>query len=54
MSFRSQTQSRKESFDSTVSSDGPTELIRTRTLESVHLKFNLEAGSLLPLALRYV
>ncbi|KAK3698679.1 hypothetical protein RRG08_046181 [Elysia crispata] len=48
----SQAQSRKESFDSTVSSDGPTELIRTRTLDTVHLKFNLEAGSLLPLALR--
>ncbi|XP_025095733.1 suppressor of fused homolog [Pomacea canaliculata] len=47
-----QHQSRKESFDSTTSSEGPTELIRTRTLESVHLKFNLEAGSLLPLALR--
>ncbi|KAI8777236.1 suppressor of fused [Biomphalaria glabrata] len=48
----SQSQSRKESFDSTVSSEGPTELIRTRSLDSVHLKFNLEAGSLLPLALR--
>ncbi|XP_005099431.1 suppressor of fused homolog isoform X2 [Aplysia californica] len=48
----SQTQSRKESFDSTVSSEGPTELIRTRSLDTVHLKFNLEAGSLLPLALR--
>ncbi|KAH9524830.1 hypothetical protein Btru_027983 [Bulinus truncatus] len=48
----SQSHSRKESFDSTVSSEGPTELIRTRSLESVHLKFNLEAGSLLPLALR--
>ncbi|KAL8598341.1 hypothetical protein ACOMHN_047662 [Nucella lapillus] len=47
-----QRQSRKESFDSATSSEGPTELIRTRTLEAVHLKFNLEAGSLLPLALR--
>ncbi|KAL5022283.1 hypothetical protein ScPMuIL_001438 [Solemya velum] len=44
--------SRKQSFDSTTSSDGPTELLRTRTLDSVHLKFNLEAGSLLPLALK--
>ncbi|KAL8604949.1 hypothetical protein ACOMHN_028577 [Nucella lapillus] len=43
---------RKASFDSTASSEGPTELIRTRTLDAVHLKFNLEAGSLLPLALR--
>ncbi|XP_067657154.1 suppressor of fused homolog [Haliotis asinina] len=49
---RNQNSSRKESFDSTVSSEGPTELIRTRTLDAVHLKFNLEAGSLLPLALR--
>ncbi|KAJ8317173.1 hypothetical protein KUTeg_005077 [Tegillarca granosa] len=31
---------------------GPNELLRTRSLEAVHLKFNLEAGSLLPLALR--
>ncbi|KAK3611658.1 hypothetical protein CHS0354_012028 [Potamilus streckersoni] len=44
--------SRKQSFDSTGSSDAPTELLRTRTLDFVHLKFNLEAGSLLPLALR--
>lgn len=51
---RHRRQTRKESFDSTTSSEGPTELIRTRTLESVHLKFNLEAGLLLPLALRYV
>ncbi|XP_013390520.1 suppressor of fused homolog isoform X2 [Lingula anatina] len=44
--------SRKESFDSNVSSEGPSELCRTRTLDAVHLKFNVEAGSLLPLALR--
>ncbi|ESO96856.1 hypothetical protein LOTGIDRAFT_159604 [Lottia gigantea] len=44
-------QSRKESFDSTVS-EGPAELTRTRTLDAIHLKFNLEAGLLLPLALR--
>ncbi|KAK7109117.1 suppressor of fused homolog [Littorina saxatilis] len=50
-SQRQKRQSRKESFDST-SSEGPNELMRTRVLESVHLKFNLEAGSLLPLALR--
>lgn len=43
---------RKQSFDSIGSSDGPTELLRTRTLDFVHLKFNLEAGSLLPLALK--
>ncbi|XP_041368591.1 suppressor of fused homolog [Gigantopelta aegis] len=47
-----QNASRKESFDSTTSSEGPTELIRTRSLDAVHMKFNLEAGSLLPLALR--
>ncbi|KAK3094562.1 hypothetical protein FSP39_003435 [Pinctada imbricata] len=45
-------QSRKQSFDSNASSEGPTELLRTRTLDFVHLKFNLEAGSLLPLALK--
>ena len=44
--------SRKESFDSNASSDATTEMIRTRTLEKVHLKFNLEAATLLPLALR--
>lgn len=43
---------RKQSFDSIGSSEGPTELLRTRTLDFVHLKFNLEAGSLLPLALK--
>ena len=30
----------------------PAELMRTRTLEFVHLKFTIEAGSLLPLALK--
>lgn len=50
MTFYSR-QSRKQSFDSTCS-DGPTELLRTRSLDAVHLKFNLEAGQLLPLALR--
>ena len=44
--------SRKESFDSNLSSEAPTELLRTRTLDAIHLKFNLEAGLLLPLALR--
>ncbi|XP_064631049.1 suppressor of fused homolog isoform X2 [Lineus longissimus] len=44
--------SRKESFDSNGSGDGPTELLRTRVIESINLKFNLEAGQLLPLALR--
>lgn len=49
--FEYDRQSRKQSFDSTCS-DGPTELLRTRSLDAVHLKFNLEAGQLLPLALR--
>ena len=35
-------------------SEAPSELIRTRVLDFVHLKFNLEAGSLIPLALRYI
>jgi len=52
--FYSRPRSRKASFDSTESSEGPTELLRTRTLEYVHLKYNLEAASLLPLALRYL
>lgn len=42
--FLSRPPSRKNSFDSTESSDAPTELLRTRTLEYVHLKFNLEAA----------
>lgn len=46
------TNCRKESVDSDVSSEAPTELLRTRVLDGVHLKFNLEAGALLPLALR--
>eukprot|EP00118_Oscarella_pearsei_P002416 m.10502 g.10502 ORF g.10502 m.10502 type:complete len:439 (+) comp22380_c0_seq2:111-1427(+) len=32
--------------------DTPAELMRTRTLDFVHLKFTIEAGSLLPLALK--
>lgn len=31
----------------------PTELMHVKKLEGVHLIFNLEAGSLLPLAIRY-
>jgi len=31
-----------------------TELLRSKRLESLHLTFNLEAGSLLPLAIRCV
>lgn len=50
--FGNRPRSRKQSFDSTGSSDAPTELLRTRTLDYVHLKFNLEAALLLPLALR--
>jgi len=45
--------SRKESYDSNASSDtGTLELLRTRTLEAIHVTLNLEAGCLLPLALR--
>ncbi|XP_074641667.1 suppressor of fused homolog [Tubulanus polymorphus] len=43
--------SRKASFDSNLSGDAPTELLRTRSIDAVHLKFSLEAGKLLPLAL---
>lgn len=53
---QNETNSRKESYDSNASCDvvglEPAELLRTRVLESVHLQFNLEAGTLLPLALR--
>ncbi|XP_067126583.1 suppressor of fused homolog isoform X2 [Centruroides vittatus] len=48
--------SRKESFSSNACSEmaalESNELLSTKTLESVHLQFNLEAGTLLPLALR--
>ena len=43
---------RKGSTDSSHSVEHPAELIRTRTLDALHLKFNAETGSLLPLALR--
>ena len=46
--------SRKQSFDSTGSSDAQTDLVRTRSIDSICLRFNLEAGALLPLALKYV
>ena len=46
--------SRKDSLESESSAAiVPHELVRTRQLESVHLKFNQEAGTLLPLCLRY-
>ena len=44
--------SQRNERKTSVESEGPSELLRTKTLESVHLKFNFEAGSLLPLALR--
>lgn len=47
-----QSGSRKESFDSTLASEVPSELFRTQSLDNVHLKLSLEAGSLLPLALK--
>lgn len=46
--------SRKDSLESESSAAiVPHELVRTRQLESVHLKFNQESGTLLPLCLRY-
>uniref|UniRef100_A0A8C9TD00 Suppressor of fused homolog n=1 Tax=Scleropages formosus TaxID=113540 RepID=A0A8C9TD00_SCLFO len=46
-------QSRKNSLESESSTAiVPHELVRTRQLESVHLKFNQESGTLLPLCLR--
>lgn len=45
--------SRKDSLGSDSSTAIiPHELIRTRQLESVHLKFNQESGALIPLCLR--
>ncbi|XP_010624811.1 suppressor of fused homolog [Fukomys damarensis] len=47
------TPSRKDSLESDSSTAiVPHELIRTRQLESVHLKFNQESGALIPLCLR--
>ncbi|XP_042192628.1 suppressor of fused homolog isoform X2 [Callorhinchus milii] len=46
-------QNRKDSLESESSAAiVPHELIRTRQLESVHLKFNQESGTLIPLSLR--
>ncbi|EHB18539.1 Suppressor of fused-like protein [Heterocephalus glaber] len=46
--------SRKDSLESDSSTAiVPHELIRTRQLESVHLKFNQESGALIPLCLRF-
>ncbi|XP_051946403.1 suppressor of fused homolog isoform X1 [Xyrauchen texanus] len=48
-----QNSSRKDSLESESSAAiVPHELVRTRQLESVHLKFNQESGTLLPLCLR--
>lgn len=48
--------SRKDSYDSNMNNEvaalEPAELLQTKYLESVHLQFNLEAGAILPLALR--
>ncbi|XP_064451295.1 suppressor of fused homolog isoform X4 [Mirounga angustirostris] len=45
--------SRKDSLESDSSTAViPHELVRTRQLESVHLKFNQESGALIPLCLR--
>lgn len=44
---------RKDSLDSNYTADQPIELVRTKSLDSLHLKFNSETGALLPLALRY-
>lgn len=45
--------SRKDSLESDSSTAIiPHELVRTRQLESVHLKFNQESGALIPLCLR--
>lgn len=54
MSFLSPPRSRKDSLESESSAAIiPHELIRTRQLESVHLKFNQESGALIPLCLRW-
>lgn len=51
--FVSSLRSRKDSLESESSAAIiPHELIRTRQLESVHLKFNQESGALIPLCLR--
>lgn len=44
----------RRNSEETVNQVIPHELICTRTIESIHMKFNLEAASLLPLACRYV
>lgn len=52
--YLSFSRSRKDSLESESSAAIiPHELVRTRQLESVHLKFNQESGTLLPLCLRY-
>jgi len=43
---------RVDSLDCSMRSETPMELLRTKYLEGCHLKFNLEAGSLILLALK--
>lgn len=51
--FACSLRSRKDSLESESSAAIiPHELVRTRQLESVHLKFNQESGALIPLCLR--
>jgi hypothetical protein len=49
---------KKDSYDHSSASEfsvlEPTELMQSKRLEGLHLTFNLEAGILLPLAIRYV
>jgi len=52
--YRHRAAARKGSFDSSTSSEVPSDLVRTQTFEAVHIKLNLETGAMLPLALRYV
>jgi hypothetical protein len=51
-SFRRNNASRKESIDSCLRPETPSDILRTRSVDGVHLKLNLEAGSLLPLAVK--
>lgn len=43
---------RKSSFDGSVSSEVPSDFMRTQIFDAVHIKLNLETGAMLPLALR--
>jgi hypothetical protein len=54
--FSNDNSCKKESYDSSSTNEfgvlESTELLRSKRLEGLHLTFNLEAGSLLPLAIR--